>query len=352
MEGEKMSFQVHKGTNISHWLSQSNQRGVARAEWFTKKDVQYIANLRYSAGSRGAGGSFDHLRIPIDEVQMWDEEGRRETEAFDLLDAALDWCAEAGLRAIVDLHILRSHYFNDQEEPRLFTDSAEEARFAGLWRDLSSHLESRSNDWVAYELLNEAVARDPEDWNRVAMAAFSAVREREPERTIVLGSNWFNQHHTFERLAVPDDPNLILTYHYYFPMLITHHQARWWYGGGVYAGPIHYPGTPIAPQDLEGLDQAFLERVDEWNTPFDRSQMVADLAQPLAVRARTGLPLYCGEFGCYEKTPQAIRLAWYRDMMQTFEEFDIAWANWDYKGSFGIVTHEGQDTGIAEVLLA
>jgi hypothetical protein len=36
--------------------------------------------------------------------------------------------------------------------------------------------------------------------------------------------------------------------------------------------------------------------------------MVADLAQPLAVRERIGLALHCGEFGCYEKTPQAIRL--------------------------------------------
>ena len=64
------------------------------------------------------------------------------------------------------------------------------------------------------------------------------------------------------------------------------------------------------------------------------------------------VPLYCGEFGCYEKTPQAIRLAWYRDIIQTFVEHDIAWANWDYKGSFGIVTVDGQDTGIAQVLLA
>jgi endoglucanase len=344
-----MPFQVHRGTNISHWLSQSERRGAERAAWFTREDVQYITRLR-PAGLQGAGRGFDHIRIPIDEVQMWDEAGHREAEAFDLLDAALDWCAEAGLRAIVDLHIVRSHYFNDREEPRLFTDRAEEARFVGLWRDLSSRLQNRSNDWVAYELLNEAVARDPEDWNRVAMAAFAALRGREPERTIVLGSNWFNQYHTFERLTVPDDQNLVLTYHYYSPMLITHHQARWW-DGGVYAGPIHYPGTPIAAQDLEGLDESFLEHAGEWNAPFDRSRMVTDLAQPLAVRERTGLPLYCGEFGCYEKTPQAIRLAWYHDIIQTFKEHDIAWANWDYKGSFGIVTADGQDTGIAEVLL-
>ena len=51
--------------------------------------------------------------------------------------------------------------------------------------------------------------------------------------------------------------------------------------------------------------------------------MVTDLAQPLAVRERTGLPLYCGEFGRYERTPQAIRLAWYRDMIQTCQAHDV-----------------------------
>jgi len=84
-----MPFQVSKGTNISHWLSQSNRRGAERAAWFTEKDVQYIAGLRGPADARGLGGGFDHLRIPIDEEQMWDKQGRKEAQAFDLLDAAL-----------------------------------------------------------------------------------------------------------------------------------------------------------------------------------------------------------------------------------------------------------------------
>jgi endoglucanase len=335
-----MSFTVHQGTNISHWLSQSKQRGAAREAWFTQEDVRHIAGM-----------GFDHIRIPIDEEQMWDESGQAHPEAFSLLQKALDWCEDSGLRAIVDLHILRSHYFNDRTgTPALFADPAQEARFADLWRDLSGRLGNRAVDQVAYELLNEAVARDPEDWNRVAKTAFGAVRELEPERTIVLGSNWFNQHHTFEQLAVPDDEHCILTFHYYYPMLVTHYKAPWW-DGGVYAGPIQYPGPPIPPDATAGLDGIVLQHLDEWNRPYDRAQMVADFAEPIAVRERTGLPLYCGEFGVYDRTPQSIRLAWYRDIIQAFDEYDIAWANWDYKGSFGVVAVDGRDTGIAAALL-
>ncbi len=74
------AFEIHRGTNISHWLSQSNRRGEARRQWFTEKDVELIASL-----------GFDHIRLPIDEEQMWDEVGHKEPEAFELLHSAIGW---------------------------------------------------------------------------------------------------------------------------------------------------------------------------------------------------------------------------------------------------------------------
>src|SRR5688500_16437902 len=60
-------FSVKRGTNIAHWLSQSKRRGRERSEFFTRRDVEYIK----SAG-------FDHIRLPVDEEQLWDSTGRRE----------------------------------------------------------------------------------------------------------------------------------------------------------------------------------------------------------------------------------------------------------------------------------
>lgn len=340
-----MAFVIHRGTNISHWLSQSDRRGAERRAFFTQEDVERIASL--------GGGRFDHIRLPIDEEQMWDDNGDPDDEAFGLLESALDWCEAAGLRVVVDLHLLRSHHFLDRETPLLFTDSDALAHFIDLWEQLSDRLGERSTDQVAYELLNEPVARDPGDWNRVAHAVYHAIRAREPGRVIVLGSNWFNQPQTFQELDVPEDDDLILTFHYYRPMFITHYTAPWWEGGGSYHGPVHYPGQPIAEEDLARVDPALRELIERegLNRPFTRETIVEDLAQPLAVREETGLPLYCGEFGCYERTPTELRLAWYRDILSVFEALDIAWANWDYKGSFGIVDMQGELTPIASVLL-
>jgi len=341
-----MSLKLARGTNISHWLSQSEHRGSERRTYFTADDVHRIADW-----------GFDHIRLPIDEVQMWDDCGAQEAEAFDLLDQAIDWCQQAGLKTVVDLHILRSHFFNQSAEPPLFSDPAEAVRFADLWRQLSVRLASRDEDQVAYELMNEPVAQDAADWNRVAMAGFEAIRQREPNRTIVLGSNRWSSVTTFDLLEVPDDANTILTFHFYHPMLITHHQAFWCPEGRMYAGPIQYPGRPIPKEHLaeakvpEGSRLVSLN-LAELNKPYNRDSMVADLTRPLAVARRCGLPLYRGEFGVINLSPQPVREAWYADLISVFDEYGIAWANWDYKGDFGIVDREnGLSTGIAEVML-
>jgi endoglucanase len=255
---------------------------------------------------------------------------------------------------IVDLHTLRTHHFLDEQTPQLYTDPDEEVRFVELWRQISDHLDWRSTDLVAYELLNEPVARDPDDWNRVAMAAYRAIRDREPERTIVLGSNWFNRPQTFRELRVPEDDDTILTFHYYLPMLVTHYTASWWSVGGTYTGPIHYPGQPIAEADLVGLDETLRQEIERnrWNRPFNRLTIAQDVALPLAVANARGLPLYCGEFGCYHRTPDRLRQAWIRDILSVFDTYDIAWANWDYKGGFGIVDEHGEETAIAEALFS
>ncbi len=340
-----MGFEIRRGSNISHWLSQSKRRGDERRRAFTHDDVRRIADW-----------GFDHLRLPVDEEQLWDESGRRENEAFDLLNAGLDWCAEAGLRAIVDLHILRSHHFNQETVPVLYTDPAAARQFADLWRDLSDALGGRRTDRVAYELLNEPVAPDPEDWNRVALGALAAVREREPERTVVLGSNNFQSCDTFDRLAVPGrqaepDDRLILSCHFYRPMFVTHYRAPWWRGGCQYDGPVQYPGRPIPEETFASLPGDRREAWKGLNKHWDRDAIRAAFAKPLAVREQTGRLLYCGEFGCRLATPEPARSRWYRDIVGVLNELGIAFANWDYRGGFGLVDADGHDTGTAALLL-
>jgi endoglucanase len=324
--GTPNGFTVRRGTNISHWLSQSQRRGEERRAFFTEEDVILIDRLGY-----------DHLRLPVDEEQLWDESGRPHEEAFSLLDSALDWAAARGLPVIVDLHIIRSHHFNEGDRP-LWTDPAAQERFLELWRELSDRLRDRPNDQVAYELMNEAVAEDPEDWNRLVARAHEVVREREQERTIVIGSNRWQQVETFDQLRIPEgDPNILLSFHLYTPMALTHYGAGWT-KVGEYEGPVRYPGVVVDEDDLAGLPDDLAGAIrDGRGLYFDRTVLEEKLAKPLALARERGLPLYCGEWGALPSTPRADRLRWYRDFRSVLERNGIGWAHWDYKGGFGVV---------------
>ncbi|MHC4745195.1 MAG: glycoside hydrolase family 5 protein, partial [Planctomycetota bacterium] len=160
-EAASDKFEIRRGVNISHWLSQSSRRGEGRRRRFTERDVKFIASC-----------GFDHIRLPVDEEQLWDEAGNKEKEAFELLHNAINWAKGSKLRVVVDLHILRSHHFNAKEKP-LWTDPKAQEKFLQLWRDLSDELKKYPLGLVAYELMNEPVADDTDDWNKLVAKAIA-----------------------------------------------------------------------------------------------------------------------------------------------------------------------------------
>ena len=309
------SFQIKRGTNIAHWLSQSERRGNERATFFTEKDIHFIDSV-----------GFDHIRLPIDEEQLWDESGKRYEDAFTLLNNSLEWCQKAGLRVVVDLHILRSHHFNAKEKP-LWTVPAEQDKFISRWKDLSSFLKDWPNGMVAYEFMNEPVADDPEQWNTLLARVADSIRQWEPVRVLVIGSNRWQSANTFDQLKIPaNDPNILLSFHFYEPFYLSHYQASWTRLKD-FTGEINYPGQIVLNSDSL-----------QHKKVYNRDTLLYMMRKPLHLADSLKLPLYCGEFGIIDKAPNGPKLAWYRDMVSIFEEKGIAYANWNYKsGSFGIV---------------
>jgi endoglucanase len=116
-------FEIRRGVNLSHWLSQCFGWSP-RATFITEDDIRFIARVGY-----------DHVRIPIDEKELWTTDGRPSEEAFGYLTRALDWCARHKLRAIVDLHTVRAHHFNAANEGganTLWSDPAAQENFLRL----------------------------------------------------------------------------------------------------------------------------------------------------------------------------------------------------------------------------
>lgn len=319
-------FVIKRGVNVSHWLSQTEIRGKERKRYVTEDDFIQIKSL-----------GFDHVRLPIDEVQFWTEDGKQKKKAFRLLDKAIKWSIKHDLKVVVDLHVLRSHHFNIAESRTLWEEESAQQQFIGFWQDLSAKLSKYPNDMLAYEPMNEAVSDNPEDWNKLINWVISEIRELEPERTIVMGSNNWQQTWTFPDLKVPEnDPNIILSFHIYTPMPLTHWKAPW-VSFYKYEGPVQYPGEILDTTDLAGYDQKTIDEISHYIRVYDK-QILEDEIMIAVKRAKElGLPLYCGEFGCFPTSALEMRQAWYRDMIAVFNENDIAWAHWNWKNDFPLI---------------
>jgi endoglucanase len=319
-------FEIQAGVNVSHWLSQSDKRGAARENYITKADFDTIAAV-----------GFDHVRIPVDEEQLWDEDGNQIAEAFELLQNAIDWSIAADVKAIVDLHIIRSHHFIADTNP-LWTDPAEQQKLVDLWKQLSSELCQYPVESVAYEILNEAVADDPEDWNKLLDIMIASIRETEPNRVIVVGSNRWQIPGTFKDLKLPEgDRNIIMSFHFYTPMALTHHQAAWSIVA-EYTGPVNYPGQVLDTLYYKDMSPEVVKAMREYaNGYFDRAVLEQEMMPAIKVARQCNLPLYCGEFGVYPTIPEEIALRWYSDIISIFHQYGIAYSHWCYKGDFPIV---------------
>ena len=324
-------FKIMRGVNLSHWLSQ-DFGWEPKYEYIQEKDIQFIESIGY-----------DHVRIPIDEHEMWDENGKKIQEAFNHLTSCLDWCNKYNLRAVVDLHTIRSHHFNAENEGgsnTLWTDAEAQKNFINLWTQLSEVLHTYPNNMVAYELLNEAVAPEHDDWNKLVNKAIAAVREKEPERVLVIGPNMWQVAPNLQYLKLPEnDKNIILSFHTYTPLAFTHHTANWTPVGN-YKGPVHYPGQIITDDDYEKYvdvtDTAMVDLLSDARENFNKERLIDVFRSGVEFAKVKNLQLYCGEFGCLPTVDRKDRMQYYSDLISGLEENNIAWCNWEYKGDFGI----------------
>lgn len=348
---EVNNFRIERGTNISHWLSQSEERGEARARHIQEDDFARLDSL-----------GFDFVRLPIDEVQFWDEEGSKLPEAWQLMHNAIRWAEKHHLRTIVDLHIIRSHYFNASLEGNadantLFSSEKAQQDLINMWYQLSDALKGYSCDSVAYEFMNEPVADDHEQWNQLIVKVHKALREREPQRTLVIGSNLWQGYETMKYLKVPEnDKNIILSFHYYNPMILTHYGA-WWTPIGKYTGRVNYPGVLVSQEDYEAAPDTVKHLLDEnhYTTQvWDIDKIRADFQDAIAAAKKYDLQLFCGEWGVYEKVDRELAYRWTKDMLTVFKENHIAWTTWCYDADFGFwdqQKHTFKDKRLVELLV-
>lgn len=323
-------FKIQKGINLSHWISQVFGWSP-REKFITENDIRLIASF-----------GFDHVRIPFDEEELWDEYGKINHDVLNLFILCVGWCIKHGLKTVIDFHILRSHHFNNanaEGSMTLWQDKKEQDKFIALWDNLSGVFKQFSNADLAYELMNEPVAPSNGEWNTFIKRGIDHVSQLEPHRTLIYGSNEWQMIDNFPDLYVPQGKKLLLSFHTYEPLLFTHYRA-YWLPIKDYAGAVQYPGMSIPENELSLLynaDKKMIEMIAKKNGNYSKEILETLFSLALNKSESTGYQLYCGEFGCLPSVSRNQRLHYFRDIVSLFKKHNIAYTCWDYKGDFGIV---------------
>ena len=276
---------------------------------------------------------FDHVRIPIDYEVFEDENADEKKEGYRLVTRALDWCKQYGLNAILDLHKAYGYDFNDEgdvQKNNLFHSEELKMRFLRLWSNIANVFSGYDN--IAFELLNEVVEAENADlWNDLIKRTVSEIRRVTKDTPIIYGGIQWNSARTLKLLDIPEDDNIIFTFHFYEPLLFTHQKAPWVKNMDL-EREIQYPESMEyyrRQSEILGYQGEIVIKAqsETMGTEFIR-EMIQDAVE---AAKKAGVGLYCGEFGVIDRAPVDATLRWFKDVSQVFGEYDIGCSIWSYK---------------------
>lgn len=204
-----------------------------------------------------------------------------------------------GLVAIIDMH----NYSSLMDNP---TDQSE--RFLALWKQISEQYQNYPNGQVYFELLNEPNGGlDFTHWNDLLAKAIFIIRQTNPLRPIIVdGEADWSPAGSLNDLKLPNDPNIIVTFHYYRPAQFTHQGADWIIGSHAWLGTT-WEGTP--------LEMATIASDFDWVAGWAKSNQ---------------RPIFMGEFGALSTADQASRVRWITAVRTAAEQHGFSWGYWDF----------------------
>ena len=286
---------LRRGINFGNML-EAPQEG----EWGFSVQEEYF-DLVKEAG-------FDFVRLPVNWKAHTERTGYDDGDMgytidqdfFARVDEVVGWALKRNLVIILDFH----GYEDLMSDPNL-------NQFWFLWKQIAEHYQGYSPQ-VLFELANE-----PHDqmtaalWNKYIVDVLKVIRETNPTRDVIIGSVQWSAYDWVTTLDIPDDPHIIVTFHYYEPFSFTHQGAEWVDGSNLWLGTT------------------WGENEEHKRILAQNFDLVADWAQRHNVR------ILLGEFGAYSKAPQDSRVRWTESVRSEAERHGFAWSYWEFASGFG-----------------
>jgi endoglucanase len=311
-----------KGINLGNGLDAPNE-----GEWGV------TLRERHFEMAKAAG--LDHVRLPVrfSGHAKLDKPFTIGSDFFSRVDWAVKQALSNGLSVIIDLH----HYNELMKKPDENSD-----RLVGLWQQISAHYKDQPPQ-VAFEIINEPSDKfDADRVNAVTARAIAAIRVDNPTRIIIADPYfWASAEHLTE-FKLPDDPNVVASFHMYAPILFTHQGSQWMTAEFQTRGVV-FPGPPATKVEPTGVAQS-TDWVRNWFVGYNSAPLATNPGGPKAVFdvfalvedyiLKTKKRVYLGEFGALDTADSKSRANYVRLVRQEAERHNIGWGYWDDGGGF------------------
>ena len=315
--GSAQQSSFSRGVNVTEWFQAENANQIQFTK-YTKKDFEDLKSL-----------GVDVVRLPINLHSMTKGAPAYILQPLFLffLDQVADWAEELQINLILDNHTF---------DVTISTDTTIGQILIPVWTQMAAHFKNRSTK-IFYEVLNEPHGISDAPWNKIQQSVVTAIRTVDQLHTIIVGpANW-NSYNNLAALPMYSDTNLLYTFHFYDPFLFTHQGASWT-DLGPFSGvpfPYHADRMPALPPALAGTWVA--SSYANYHTDGTMQQVQNWLTIPINFQKSRHVPLFCGEFGVYMlNSPDSDRVLWYNGVRTIFQQNNIPWTIWDYRGGFGV----------------
>lgn len=279
---------------------------------YRQRDFEWIANW-----------GFDFVRLPMSyrcwasgDPATWTQLNDRELKD---VDQAVTFGKAHKIHVNLNLHRIPGYCVNPPAEPlNLWTDDRALEAAVFHWKHLAERYKGIPNTEVSFDLINEPANVDEAAYGRVVKALVAGIRSVDPNRLIIADGLQYGTQ------PVPSLAGVVggQSTRGYLPMSISHYQASW--------VNIKNWQTPTWPMPWAGVT---------WNADTLKKSAI----EPWQKLQEQGLGVHVGEWGCYNKTPHDVALAWMEDQLKLWQAAGWGWSLWNFRGSFGILNSDRKD---------
>ncbi|WP_026630248.1 glycoside hydrolase family 5 protein [Dyadobacter alkalitolerans] len=272
---------------------------------------------------------FDRSRnITPEEVYQIDE------QAVERIDKLVTTAHKYNIHVSLNLHRAPGYCVNAgfHEPYNLWTDQKALDAFCFHWNMWAKRYKNVSNKKISFDLLNEPSMREDMNdqhskrssvpgavYRKLAIAASEAIRKENSMHLIIADGNDVGSS------VIPEiaDLDIAQSCRGYHPGIISHYKAPW-----ANKDPDNLPEPKWPGQ----VGDKYLSRA-----------MLESFYKPWIDMVGKGVGVHCGECGCWNKTPHAVFLAWFGDVLDILTSNGIGFSLWEFMGDFGVLDSRRDD---------